>query len=307
MTRRLVPFALLAATLMATSVASADGPRQHRPPIRRSLISAHLEDASGGRLQTFYHRGQTFVLGQHGQRYAIVVNNHSGRRVEVVIGVDGREAVSGRVTNAATQRGYVIPAYGSVRVQGFRQSMSSVASFRFTDPENSYSSRMGTPHRNGTITVAAFPERTPLLDRPLTVPEREHSRRGYHGPPAGKRSTATDEAGPAPSAEPRATTQGYAERGRICCFPPPRPRNNLGTEYGESRTSRVVEVSFEREHPTRPSQYVTIRYDDVAGLASRGIEVHPRPRPRPLPISVYPSPRYAPPPPPRHRPYLGWD
>jgi len=304
MIRRLLPLAALTALLLASPMAKAD--RIHRPPIRRSLISVQLEDPSGRRLETFYHRGQTFVLGRHGERYDVRVHNHSGRRVEVVIGVDGRDAVSGQVVNSAQQRGYVIPPYGSVRVEGFRRSMSAVAAFRFTDPDNSYSSRMGTPHRVGQVTVAAFPERTALLDRPLAEPELDY------GPPPRRAPARTtnnaprggDKAAAPPRAGARASGEVVIDDGRGCCFPLPRRQNNLGTEYGETRTSRVVETHFEREHPSRPAQYVTIRYDDVEGLESRGIEVRPRPRPtpRPGPITIE-QPRYAPPPPPR---VLGW-
>ena len=49
--------------------------------------------------------------------------------------------------------------------------------------------------------------------------------------------------------------------------------NRLGTEFGESRMSSVVEVTFQRENRTTPSRVVVVRYDDAAGLRARGIVI----------------------------------
>jgi hypothetical protein len=306
MFRPLVPLAALAVALLTTTLVSAHG--RHRPPIRRSLVSMHLEDESGRQLRTFGHRGQTFVLGQHGQRYNIRIRNNGPQRVEVVLAVDGRDAVSGQTTDLVNHRGHVIAPHGSVRVQGFRQSMSSVASFRFTDPSNSYSGRMGTPHRVGAITLAAYPERTFLEDRPIAIPDRRWRGESGPPPPATKRPTHAHRGQPMPddAAAPHAG-ESRSARDRIVA-PWPRPRqNNLGTQYGESRTSRVMEVDFHRQNRTRAAQRITVRYDDAQGLRARGIEVFPQPRPRPLPrpVAVDPPSRFTPPPPPDRRWHLG--
>jgi hypothetical protein len=89
--------------------------------------------------------------------------------------------------------------------------------------------------------------------------------------------------------------------------------SNLGTEFGEHRYSRVVEVDFERATPSRPSQWIAVRYDDEQGLLARGIEIYPRPvytppPPPPWPPTYEPTRFAPPPPPPRNRPwYSGWD
>jgi hypothetical protein len=268
----------------------------------------HLEDESGQRLRTFHHHGQTYVLGRHGQRYDIRVHNHSHQRVEVVLAVDGRDAVSEQSTYLVSHRGYVIAPHSSLRVQGFRRSMTSVAAFRFTDPSDSYSGRMGTPHRVGVISLAAYPERVHFEDRPL---EQDWQRRQFDlrpAPPTSKRpahpqagQAAPDDQSAAPSAE------SFRGHGRIIAPWPRPPQNNLGTQYGETRSSRVMETNFERQNRTRPAQRITIRYDDAQGLRSRGIEVFPEPRPRPLPrpIAIDPPNRFAPPPPPDRRWHLG--
>src|SRR2546422_280885 len=80
------------------------------------------------------------------------------RRVEAVVSVDGRDVVSGNPGDYMRERGYIIPPHGSVVVDGFRQSLSRAAAFRFSRPGSSYSSRMGTPENVGVIGVAFFGE-----------------------------------------------------------------------------------------------------------------------------------------------------
>jgi hypothetical protein len=59
-----------------------------------------------------------------------VVRNESDARVEVVLSVDGLDVIDGR-SASYRKRGYIIPPRGRINVDGFRQSMSEVAAFRF--------------------------------------------------------------------------------------------------------------------------------------------------------------------------------
>lgn len=307
MVQRIVRYSVVALALLSASILLAHGPV--RTVVPRTNISVALEDEFGERLQTFSQRGQSFVLGRHGQRYNVRVNNNSPERVEVVLSVDGRDAVSGQVTDLVRHRGYVIGGYGTLLVQGFRTSLDSVASFRFTDPSSSYSGRLGTPQAVGIIQVAAFDERQPQ-PTPIAVPDDDHwrpmprrageaeERSSAHkqAPPTTLPSFGNDRAGAAGAPAPRL-------RDEVARIRPPERSGNLGTEFGEHRQSRVVEVDFERANPRRPSQWVTVRYDDEEGLEARGIEVHPRrwlppPPPPPLPLLPQES-RFSQPPPPR--------
>jgi len=262
------------AVLLGVAAAAAHGPHWRRhPPPPRANFSLGLEDARGVPLETFRHRGTTWVLGEHGDRYVVVVRNPTAERVEAVISIDGRDAITGRVANFRANRGYIIPPFGTVRVDGFRQSLDRVATFRFTSPGDSYSSRMGTPQNVGVIGVAFFPERV----RPLAIPEdREWSR---------------DRRRPSSKASPPRAGASRSDRAA-------ESDSNIGTEYGESRSSRVVEVRFERQSNT-PARVITLRYDDARGLERRGIDVFPHPRPHPLPFApqAFPESRFAPPPP----------
>jgi hypothetical protein len=275
-----------------------------------------LEDEFGNPLPAFWHRGELFAMGRYGRRYNVRISNHTGRRVEAVVSVDGRDVISGRPGNYKDQRGYLVDPYDSVLIEGFRTSESEVAAFRFTSPGNSYSSRMGTPENVGIIGAAFFPEAaprpipTPRPIRPLPLPESRapmpsDSYGADRGTGAARRESAKQsaraDAAPAP-ASPSAAARARPGRGSAYEAESSRDTqaSNIGTEYGEAQYSSVVEVPFRRESQKSPNRVVTVRYDDRAGLEARGIVTRPRPRPHyagPAP-AAFPENRFAPPPPP---------
>jgi hypothetical protein len=321
---RLAFSTVLCATLLASPTAFAHPIGPDAPYVVR------VEGEDGRRLRTFHHEGQTYVLGAWGERYVIRIENRTGRRVEAVVSVDGRDAVSGRVGDYVRERGYLINPWDEVVIEGFRKSFDEVAAFRFSDPQASYSSRMGTPENVGIIGVAFFPEAQRRVPRPY--PLRPYSRRdrapvpmdeysddgGYHrgsyGPQSGvapaspREERAADSLGTMGSASPEGaaakrksggpSTRGGRTRDAYTeAEAPEASRQNLGTEYGESLDSRVREVAFRRASERHPAQVVTLRYDDRAGLLARGIRIEPR---RPIaqhePLA-FPGRRFAPPPP----------
>lgn len=243
-------------------------PRPAPPP-----YSFGIEDESGNSLPTFIEGGRTFLLGESGLRYNVRLRNPTGQRVEAVLSVDGRDAMSGEPGDYVRQRGYVIPAYGSLLVEGFRTSMDEVAAFRFTSPDDSYSARMGTPENVGVIGVAFFPERVPppapVMRRPLPRPApRSYDESGYnHAAPS---APAFPSEGRADQAE---RTRRAAKGARDPGFAPSANVNNLGTQFGETRESVVTSVAFVRASATHPALLVTLRYDDADGLSARGIDV----------------------------------
>ena len=289
----------------------------------RSASAAYvvtLEDESGRELPTFHHAGQTFVLGSYGDRYNIRVRNQTGQRIEAVVTVDGRDVVSGKVGDFVGERGYLVNAYDELVIEGFRQNWESVAAFRFTNPGNSYSARMGTPQNVGVVGVAVFPERERYVARPVPQPyyegrrwreyddgagasqsaESSGDRYGRAEAPAKRKSGAG--AGASANAAP-ASPSAESARGRAADAyeAPPSPgarRDNLGTEYGESMSSSAYETSFVRANASNPSALISLRYDDRDGLQARGILRAPVPHvAHSCGPQAFPSNRFAPPPP----------
>ena len=241
-----------APALALAALACASSPARAREvPSRSGPYSLELLDESGRTLPTFEHRGRTWVLGRLGERYLLRVRNGSGRRIEVVASVDGRDVVDGRPASTG-KRGYIVEPRGEVTIDGFRLSTESVAAFRFSSVPDSYAARMGDARDVGVVGAAIFPER---WRRPMPPPIglRERSE------PDVRDEAGRAEGAPAPGASAEARKSA-----------PQRP--GLGTAFGEEHGSRVQQVSFERESEW-PAAVLTLRYDDERGLVAQGIDL----------------------------------
>ena len=253
--------------------------------------------------RTYMHGGESYVLGQLGSRYTLRISNHTGRRMEAVVSVDGRDAIDGRPADWRSKRGYLVPAWGSVDVEGWRISHSQAAAFRFSSVADSYAARTGSAREVGVIGVAVFPERTipPRVYRLPPPPYRPYSydddydyRRGAE---EGRAPSAKSEKAPRrrrvrpprprrraprrramPPAEPESGAYSKGSGAEAQPFAR-RSRPGLGTEYGESVSSRIYEVEFVRANPSHPSAVLGVRYNDRDGLIAMGIPVDSALRP----------------------------
>jgi hypothetical protein len=220
-----------------------------------------IDRDSGSALPAHYYRGEYWVAGSPGARYAIEIRNRLGERVLAVTSVDGVNVVSG-ATAGWGQTGYVFGAGEAYQITGWRKSDSDVAAFAFTPSPNSYAERTGRPANVGVIGVALFRERPAAV-----VPEasligeaarQEHSNR------------ATDAAAAAPK---------------------------LGTAHGERESSWVAHTEFQRMQ-SEPNEIVKIRYDSMENLVAMGIlPGRGRMPPEPNPFPGMASRSYVPDPP----------
>jgi hypothetical protein len=121
-------------------------------------LSISLNDDSGRPLPAFFAGGHTYAIGEAGQRYTIALTNNSGVRVEAVASVDGLDVLDGKSADFA-KRGYLVPAWGNVEIDGFRQTSDHVAAFRFGSVRDSYAARTGSDRNVGVIGVAFFAPR----------------------------------------------------------------------------------------------------------------------------------------------------
>ena len=245
--------------------------------------SVEVRSQYGGRMPTFHQRGRSYVLGRRGERYEIVVHNRSARRAEVVVSVDGRDAITGRRADWSA-RGYIVPAYGTVRIDGFRTSMRNVAAFRFSRVSDSYAALMGDARHVGVIGVAVFPERRAYVYRRPYYPRRPRPqyRYGESGPSGGQPTDDLDGLGAERESRSRADAPAASKsrRGHAsgAMRQAPQERPGLGTEYGEQRHSPVHEVTFRRANQGSPQVVLSVRYNDRRGLERLGINTHPRVR-----------------------------
>ncbi len=127
-------------------------------PAGGGAVTIAIKDASGSPLEALRVGDRTLVIGQAGQRYSIVLTNHTNHRFESVVTVDGLDVVNGK-PGALDNRGYVLNPFATLEIEGFRQSASAVAAFRFAAVGESYAAQTGSARNVGVIGAAFFSER----------------------------------------------------------------------------------------------------------------------------------------------------
>jgi hypothetical protein len=302
---RCIPIAL-AALVVALAAPEAAHARRNKQafaaapvaPAAQPLVSLSLEHPGGIPMPSFLHLGSLYFAGQQGERYDLRLTNHTGERVEVVITVDGRDVISGELGNYKKQRGYVLGPWESMPITGYRQSNDQVAAFRFSDLSGSYTALRGSPEHAGVVGVAVFTEKRRSARRHkkalAVAPPPPHRYEPYYQGPATssppptafpeseRRAKAGDASEESVAMAPSATADAAGAGGS---FAPPPAQSQLGTSYGETQYSAVQEVEFKRKRKRKPDAILTVYYDSIQGLQSRGITVS-----APSPIMVDPQP-----------------
>ena len=121
-------------------------------------VTISIRDANGDPLEAVHVGDRTFVVGQAGQRYSIVLQNHTNHRFEAVGTVDGLDVINGK-PGTTDNRGYVLMPHVTLEIEGFRTSTAAVAAFRFAAVADSYAAQTGSARNVGVIGIAFFSER----------------------------------------------------------------------------------------------------------------------------------------------------
>ncbi len=217
-----------------------------------SLASVNLVDRDRGTvLPVYYHRGEYWVAGNPGARYAIEIRNAAGGRLLAVTSVDGVNVLSGD-TAAFDQGGYVFDPGEQYQITGWRKSNTEVAAFTFTDSRDSYAGRTGRPGSIGVIGVALFREQP----QPVYAPPQAAA------PVMGGSAAAQGAVPAAPASAPINA-----------------PEARLGTGHGEHEYSYAADTEFHRLQ-REPNEVIRIRYDSFENLVAMGIIRRPHPTPR---------------------------
>lgn len=264
---------LLLITLVAAAVMLAAQPATAQWPTLAPLVSLDIYDRSAGStLEVHAKDGQRYVVGTPGHEYSVRIRNNSSGRILAVTSVDGVNVVSGE-TASPDQPGYVIDAWGSVEIAGWRRSLERTAAFYFTDLGDSYAARTGRPTNVGVVGLAVFREReAAIVHRQWRDKIAADDTAGRERGDAAASSAAALQPGvPQNQGADAANAEGAvrAESHAIA--------SKLGTGFGRGETSYAQRVRFERASDA-PAETVAIQYDRRESLIAMG---------------VLPSPRYA--------------
>lgn len=270
------------------------------------LADVSVIDRSTGRtLPLHYHRGDYWVAGQPGAKYAIAVRNRLGGRVLAVTSVDGVNVLNGE-TAAWDQTGYVFGPHQPYQITGWRKSSSEIAAFEFSAASDSYAGRTGRPGHVGVIGVALFreaqPEPVAQAPEPRWRGEREQESsarlRSAPAPTAPAAANSADASGALAdrnSADAPAAPTAESQAKAAPSFAPPRsPR--LGTAHGEREASAVSHTHFARLQ-AQPNEVIRIRYDSRDNLIASGVIREPASYPLPNPFPQSGNLSYVPDPP----------
>lgn len=213
---------------------------------------------------TYSHEGQTFIEGRPKSEYKIKIRNYEPRRIKVVVSVDGLSIIDG-LPASESSTGYVINAYDSLEIDGWRVDDNNVRKFVFGSKKDSYAAKSGQGTQNtGVIGIMAFTEKAPNT---MNINHFYQKSPGWNdfNPSfsSGLRGIGMSSGGP--------VVGSIVNLNSIDVAASAASFNNVATEQGAEITSRVTSTAFTPEAGLATTK--VIFYDDVKGLEARGIQV----------------------------------
>lgn len=285
-TRRFA-LAILGASLLTLSAAAANARSEHVRPYDDDRFS-RFDTWAEGRLVDVQVRiegeatplypspnrdDRRYLQAFAGRNYSLVLRNNTGKRVAVVLAVDGLNVLNGEITSLSSREPmYVLDAFETATIRGWRTSLQEVRRFKFVDEQRSYAERTGQANSDmGWIRVVSFKEQLPWWQtRGPQVRDRRFKDDMPYGAqpeelaPQAKSQESKQDAAPAPtkSMAPQAQdnlARGESENGGS--FP--------GTGWGDRKEDRVQRTNF-NPNPVAVDRIV-LRYEYASGLRALGI------------------------------------
>ena len=117
-------------------------------------------EVNGRPVKKYCENNKLFIESRKGTKYSIKIKNKSSVRGMAIISVDGIDVLTGKEASSA-DGGYIVDAFGTLEVNGYRISDSEVASFVFTERDKSYTKEVtGSSTNAGVIGVRLYAEKT---------------------------------------------------------------------------------------------------------------------------------------------------
>jgi hypothetical protein len=218
----------------------------------RAPYDVQIFRENGEALPTYSLKDRFYVQGNAGERYIIRITNPTDRRIEAVVSVDGLDVIDGE-NGDLRKRGYVVPAWGETRIEGFRTSQADVATFRFSSVSGSYAGQKGKARNVGVIAVALFeeqaaePEQQIIVGQAAPPPPPHRMPYDFRGDLDGRRSADSSASAPAPAPAGRGVAKADAAKDAA---------GNAGSRMRSTprhTEKRVAEAPAARPVPMPPS------------------------------------------------------
>jgi len=229
---------------------------------------------NGKPVREFSHNGKVYIEGRKNTRFSIRIKNNSYTRKLFVPTIDGLSVMNGE-EGSYSSSGYIVPAYSSRTIEGWRTSDKEVAEFYFSAPEGSYRKRMKKGNNLGAIGVAVFEERqnytvTTTIGQPwystgASITPNHH---WYGG------NTFTSGVGGSNSVNCSSLSPQSADN-QVLLRSAKSVKQAIGTGFGEYKESSVISVNFDR--CTNPVAVFEILYNTKEELQKAGVNMQKEP------------------------------
>jgi hypothetical protein len=226
----------------------------------------------GSSAKEYYYNGKNYIEGKKGSGFSIRMRNNSNSKALFIPTVDGLSIISGKEGSFKSQ-GYIVNAYDSVTIDGWRTSDDKVSTFYFSTPEKSYAKKVNKGGNLGVIGCAVYKEkeRVQIIERiikeyiPYEVKPFQPT-----WPPQQPWSVYSSSGSMPMASAMNCTLTSASASGTSNMKQETRSAQGLGTGFGEDKYSPITKVDFERED--KVSEVFSIYYNTRENLEALGIE-----------------------------------
>lgn len=253
----------------------------------------------GRPITEFKHESQIFVEGRAGSEFEIELKNNTPKRVMAVISVDGLSVINGD-TAGPDSPGYVLNAFQTITIPGWKLTDSEAAKFTFGGRKDSYAQLgKGNATNCGVIGVMLWSEKVAqvtyskslqgvlrgslsdswaggiqgqLMNGPMVSGSSGSdgwtaNAYGSWSDTFGTYSMTSNSLGD--TVVSAATATASAKSATLSTTSTlPASVNNLGTEFGKATQFATMASTFEKDAII---DMLALYYDDARGLRARGI------------------------------------
>jgi hypothetical protein len=220
---------------------------------------------NGKPVQEYKKDDKFYIEGRKDTTYSIRIKNNSYRRIVAIPTVDGLSVIDGKEASYKST-GYIVNGNSSITIDGWRKSDKEVAQFYFSSLGKSYASKMNKGGNQGVIGVAIYKEKDPEVNVVNTITYiptfpvvRDPFWFDYPFPTI---TSATVSLSSSRSLSLNTSDVSNCDSGII---------SDIGTGWGETKKSEVVNVSFERD--TNTLSVFEFYYDTRQNLIKKGVDL----------------------------------
>lgn len=252
-----------------------------------------------GRPVTEYHHtdGNIYVEGRKGSDYSLEFANNSAERICILPAVDGLSVMDGKPAGLDSD-GYVVNAYSSLKIPGWRLDNNKIAKFAFSDIGGSYARTSGRGTSNvGVIGFMVFREniyynnsfglygssdigsasftcdsfgldsipQNGIMSDSISLGSSADTNIPLNISPKGRGSVNIT------GTQAQTGSMGTTRAAKASLSANVKPE--LGTKFGNVSNFQTHDVEFEKRDGQNPDAMIVIYYDSARGLEKRGIRL----------------------------------